>query len=427
VHIFVLYIEQNMESNLLKKIILENQQRISALEVLPRDYTIEPRANYIFTGQRRAGKTYFIIGVLQSLVKNGLPPESILYVNFEDERLIGLDVTGFDALLSSYQELFSHKPILFLDEIQVVAGWQKFARRMADTGYQTYITGSNSAMLSKEMASTLGGRFLVREIETLSFREFLWFHGYQPDDHLEFSPSRFEVIRLFGTYFSTGGFPELIRFTDKKEYLSNLFQKVFLGDIIARYQIRNPFALRLLIKKLAESTMDEVAFNRIRNIIASTGIQIGTATVIEYMNYLEDSFLINSIPNFNAKISSRESKKKYYFRDNGLLSLFLAEPESVQIETLVFNHLRKLYGQNVFYMRNGFEVDFLVPGELLVQVCYSLAAAETRKREISALLKAAALHSVKSLMIITFDSEEIIREKESVIQVIPLWKWLLKN
>ena len=413
--------------DIIKKIILENQTRIIALEVVERNYSPDPNANYIFTGQRRAGKTFFLYNLMQDFVKKGSSIENILYINFEDERLIELEVSGLDSILESYKEVFSRIPILFFDEIQNITGWQKFARRLADSGYRIYITGSNAEMLSSEMASTLGGRFLVMEIETLTFTEYLSFNGLQIPENLEFSPERFEIQRQFGNFFSFGGFPELIKFTDKKEYLSNLFQKVFLGDIITRHQVRNPFALKLLIKKIAESTMDEVSYNRIRNIIISTGVQVGTATVIEYINYMKDSFLINDLLNYSAKISSRESKKKYYFGDNGLLSLFLLEPESFQLETQVFNVLRKRYGTRVFYLRNGYEVDFYLPGEALIQVCYRFQEYETRKREISALLRAVEKYPVKHLNIITFNQEESITENDRNISVIPAWKWVLRN
>ncbi|MEI7726235.1 MAG: ATP-binding protein [Bacteroidota bacterium] len=413
--------------DIIKKIILENQTRIIALEVVERNYSPDPNANYIFTGQRRAGKTFFLYNLMQDFVKKGSSIENILYINFEDERLIELEVSGLDSILESYKEVFSRTPILFFDEIQNITGWQKFARRLADSGYRIYITGSNAEMLSSEMASTLGGRFLVMEIETLTFTEYLSFNGLQIPANLEFSPERFEIQRQFGNFFSFGGFPELIKFTDKKEYLSNLFQKVFLGDIITRHQVRNPFALKLLIKKIAESTMDEVSYNRIRNIIISTGVQVGTATVIEYINYMKDSFLINDLLNYSAKISSRESKKKYYFGDNGLLSLFLLEPESFQLETQVFNVLRKRYGTRVFYLRNGYEVDFYLPGEALIQVCYRFQEYETRKREISALLRAVEKYPVKHLNIITFNQEESITENDRNISVIPAWKWVLRN
>lgn len=397
------------------------------MSIVKRSYTVEPLANYIFTGQRRAGKTYFIYSLIHTMIKQGKSIEQMLYINFEDERLIGLSINDLDSILESYQELFSHKPFLFFDEIQLIVGWQKFARRLADGGYQIYITGSNSEMLSSEMASTLGGRFMIMEIGTLSFREYLLFQGVEADENIGFSPERFEVIRLFNNYFEEGGFPELLKFNDKKEYLSNLFQKVFLGDIIAHYQLRNPQALRLLIKKLAESTMDEVSYSRMRNIIVSAGFPVGTNTIIEYINFLENSFLLNMLINYNAKISSRESKKKYYIRDNGLLSLFLIDPASFQLETLVFNHLRLRYRSRLFYFRNGYEVDFFIPGEALIQVCYSLEEPVTRKREISSLNKVFVKNPVKKLIVVTFNSEETIVENGMEINVVPAWKWLLES
>jgi uncharacterized protein len=414
-----------MNKDIIKKIILENQQRIPGLEIIKRDYSPEPEANYIFTGQRRVGKTYFMFSLVQDLLKKGNTIEKVLYINFEDERLIGLDVTGLDAILESYHEMFSHTPVLFFDELQNITGWQKFARRMADSGFRIYLTGSNSEMLSAEMASTLGGRFMVMEIESLSFGEFLLFHGVIPGENIALSPARFEVIRLFESYFSEGGFPELIRFIDKKEYLSNLFQKVFLGDIIARNQIRNPFALKMLIKKLAESTMDEVSFNRMQNVISSAGLKVGTSTIIEYVKLLEDAFLLTTASNYLAKISSRESKKKYYFSDNGILSLLLLDPASFQLETLIFNHLRRKYPDKVFYVKDGFEVDFLVQGESLIQVSYSITEPATRKREINSLLKAAEIIPYKNLTVVTFSNEETIITEGLKIEVLPAWKWLL--
>lgn len=416
-----------MDKDILKKIILENQQRIPGLEIVNRDYSPDPAGNYIFTGQRRAGKTYFIYSLIRKMLNEGESAEKVLYINFEDERLIGFDLSSLDIILESYSELFGHQPVLFFDEIQNIPGWQKFARRVADQGYKCYITGSNAEMLSGEMASTLGGRYMILEIEPLSFTEFLQFHGIIPDEKFEYSPSRFEMIRLFDQYFSSGGLPELIRFADKKEYLSNLFQKVLLGDIIARKQVRNPHALKILVKKLAESTKDEVSYTRMRNIISSAGMPVGVSTIIEYISYIEESFLVKPVNNLLAKISSRESKKKYYFRDNGILSLFLADPASFQLETLIFNALRRIFGEQVYYLRNGFEVDFIVPGEMMIQVCHSLTDAATRKREISGMVSAARRNQVKYHFIVTYSSEERITLEDLEIEVVPAWKWLLKH
>lgn len=176
-------------------------------------------------------------------------------------------------------------------------------------------------MLSREMASALGGRFIVKAIDTLSFTEFLAFNNFTVDKQDTFSEQRFQLSRQFSDWFYHGGFPELLKYEDKKEYLNTTFQKVFLGDIISRYQARNKFALHLMIKKLAESTMGEVSFNRIKNVIQSTGVKVGTTTLIEYFSYLEDSFLLRGTHDYMKKIAERETKQKYYFRDHGLLAI----------------------------------------------------------------------------------------------------------
>ncbi len=412
---------------MIKKIILENQERIPQLTVFPREVTIPGEACCIITGPRRAGKTYLIYNKIQELLKTGTDVRRILYINFEDERLLEMDVTGLDSILESYRELYPETPLIFLDEIQNINSWQKFARRLADTGHIVTITGSNAQMLSGEMASALGGRFLVKEIDTLSFAEYLLFQDIKLENNALLSGKRFEIQRHFEDFFLFGGFPELYHFQDRKEYLSIIFQKIFLGDIIARNQIRNPHALKLMVKKLAESTTDEVSFRRIRNIIQSAGIPVGTATLIEYLSYFEEAFLMKSISNFNSKITERETKKKYYFRDHGMLSLFLPQPESALLETLVFNHLRKQYGENLFYMRANYETDFFVPGKVLIQVAYSMVDAQTRKREFNAMQKTAELHGIEKLLVITGNEEELVKTNNRLINVIPAWKWILSE
>ena len=416
-----------MNKDVIKRIIIENQERIPALTVFNRNISFDKNANYILTGQRRAGKTFLLYSQIQKLISDGRDKNEFLYINFEDERLLEFRVSDFELLIESYKELFDHVPILFFDEIQNINGWEKFVRRVADFQYQIFITGSNATMLSREMASTLGGRFLVKEIDTLSFEEFLIFNNVLLDKNFAFSDQRFQLTRLFNDWFYQGGFPELLKYQDKKEYLNTIFQKVFLGDIISRYQVRNKFALNLMIKKLAESTMDEVSFNRIKNIIQSTGVKVGTTTLIEYFNYLEDSFLLRSTNNFSKKITERETKKKYYFRDHGLLGLFLNDPESILFETLVFNHLSRKYPGNVFYIRDKYEIDFYIPQKQLIQVCYHLSPNETREREIKALVKASQNVKADKLLIVTIDHEEVIKESGLEILVVPAWKWVLKE
>jgi predicted AAA+ superfamily ATPase len=212
----------------------------------------------------------------------------------------------------------------------------------------------------------------------------------------------------------------------KREWLSNLYQKVFFGDLISRYQIRNDFALRVLIRKLAESVKQPSSFRRLANVVSASGKKITPDTIIDYLGYLQESWLIFSLENFASKLADKESNKKYYFIDNGILNLFLIDPQTSLLENLVAIQLRRLYGDELYFYNSGVEVDFYLPEmQLAVQACYSLNDVETYNREINALLQLAKRIEVKKMLIISKDEENIISENGVEIEVIPIWKWLL--
>jgi len=418
----------NMNKDLIKQVIIENHEFINKVELIERELFIENEGNYVFVGSRRAGKTYCIFQIIKNLIRTGTPIERILYINFEDERLLELKLEDLNLIIDCFKELFNTTPIVFLDEIQIIIGWEKFGRRLADSGYRIFITGSNATMLSKEIATTLGGRFLIKEIFPFTFPEYLKANNLELENNWEFSSQRFEIRKQFDTYFYFGGFPEILKFKEKRMWLDNLYQKIFYGDLIARYKIRNDFALKLLIKKMAESLHDEVSFNRIKNIIQSTGTKIGTATVVEYTSYLEESWLVFGIKNYLAKISERETSKKYYFIDNGILSLFLQHPETILLENIVACKLKQLFGNQLYYIRSQVEVDFYIPTtKTLIQVSYNIDNFETENREIESLIKVNETIAAENLLIITLDHEKVITRNSVEIKVVPVWKWLLKS
>jgi len=349
-----------------------------------------------------------------------------LYINFEDERLIGFDIKDFNTLIEVYYSISKKDPILFLDEIQNIAGWEKFARRLADAGSRVFITGSNAKMLSREIATTLGGRFIIKEIYPYNFQEYLTANLIELENNWKYGAQRFEIRKHFETYFYYGGFPEILRFKEKRQWLDNLYQKIFYGDLVARYKIRNEFALKLTVKKLAENIHDEVSFNRIKNIIQSTGTKIGTSTVLEYVSFLEESWLVFGVKNYLAKISDRETKKKYYFIDNGILSLFLINPATILLENMVAVKLRQLYADQFYYVKTSNEVDFYIPSKkMLIQVCYMMSKTDTEKREMNALLKINEVIKADYLTIITLDEERKKNVNGLEINIIPILKWLL--
>ena len=415
-----------MEKDIFKQIIIENQEFISSVTLINRELFIEEHGNYVFVGSRRAGKTYTMFQIMKQMITNGLSVESILYINFEDERLLELKPEELSLVTDAYKELFNRQPIIFLDEVQSVSGWEKFARRLADQAYRIFVTGSNAQMLSNEIATTLGGRFLIQEIYPFSFNEYLHANGLLLLDNWEFSLQRFEVRRLFDDYFHFGGFPEILKFKEKRILLNNLYQKIFFGDLITRYKIRNDFAMKLIVKKMAESIHDEMSFRRVKNIIQSTGIKIGTSTVIEYLLFLEETWLMFSIQNYLSKINDRESQKKFYFIDNGILSLFLLRPETILLENIVAIALYRRFKDQFFYLRGQNEVDFYIPQErCLIQVAYNLTLSDTKVREENALVKNYPGVEVNRRMIITMDTEKVYEVDNCKIEVIPVWKWLV--
>lgn len=418
-----------MNKDVIKLLIVEYQQFVSSIRLIKREIHLSPQLNYVFVGLRRVGKSYLMYQRIQNLLAEGHSAEEILYFNFEDDRLINLTVEDLDLIKVCYEELYAHKPIFFLDEIQTVEHWEKFARRLADQQYRVYVTGSNAKMLSAEIATTLGGRYMIQNVYPFSFSEYL------KSRQVEISPmwyykNRTEVVRQFSDYFCLGGLPELtlIENLEKRQWLSNLFNKIFFGDLITRYSIRNDLALKVLIRKLAESIKQPSSFNRLANIVSSTGTKASTDTIIDYLSFLQATWLIFSLENYASKLVEKISNRKYYFIDNGLLNLFLLDPATSLLENIVAISLKKKYEEELYFYHQNIEVDFYIPSaKLAVQASYSIKDEATRKREIGALLKIAAAEKADRLLIITYDEEETILEVGKEIKVIPIWKWLLED
>jgi predicted AAA+ superfamily ATPase len=289
---------------------------------------------------------------MQQNLKQGIGWDQMLYINFEDERLINMEVSDLNLLLETFARIYgTERPILFLDELQNIYGWEKFVRRLADNKYRLYITGSNAHMLSAEIATTLGGRFIMKEVYPYSFTEYLEARQVPFDMAAQTATATRAILQHhFDEYLQYGGFPEGAHLRSKRDYLMSVYQKIYLGDIAARHRIENSFALRFLFKKLSESIMQPMSFTRLTNLITSTGSKISKATVINYMDYAKEAYLIFPIKNISSHLSERESNPKYYFGDNGLLNLFLTDGTAALLENLVAINLRNLYGDKLYYI-----------------------------------------------------------------------------
>ena len=419
---------------ILKQILQNSREEIEQYKIIHRDIRTDGFNCYIFVGVRRAGKSFLLYEKIQQMLSEGHTWDEILYLNFEDERLGSLDINDMDSILECHMEMGGvAKPALFLDEIQNIDGWEKFARRVSDSKYMVWITGSNAKMLSKEMMSTLGGRYIPIEIYPFSFAEYLRWAGIPYDEKSLLSTSaRVNVKKAYEEYFKWGGLPESLGLSVKRNYISSVYQKIYLGDICTRNKISNPNLLRLLIKKIAEGVKQPVSYTRLSQVLSSVGGKITVPTTSSYICYSEDAWLLLRVHNISSSFSEKETNCKYYFVDNGILSILLVDPATTLMENLVALQLFRIYGhdqdnERVYFYNSNVEVDFYVPEDkLAIQVSYSISGdIDTWEREVGALQKLPKALACKRRIILTYDEQQIIEDEYGKIEVIPCWKWIL--
>lgn len=412
-----------------RTLIREGQEVIEEVELYDRPFEFEECGRYVLVGVRQAGKSYMLFKRAKQLIASGHQLEEIVYIDFDDERLLGMTADDFDLILQAYSSVHSLKPILFFDEIQNVEGWENFARRLANQKYQVFITGSNAKMLSRDIQTTLGGRYIEGKVYPYSFPEYLEAQGIRLTREWQFGKLRSKVQRAFAEYMKWGGFPELLLYRNKRRWLNDLYEKILLGDVILRNKVKNEIALRLTMKRVADNVMQPTSYNRICNLVKGTGISTSVASVIDYVRYAKEACMLFSLENYASKFVEKETVKKHYFMDNGLLSIFLTGGETSLLENLCASHLYRKYEDKLYYYNKNIEVDFYVAEEAYaVQVSYSICDEETRKREVEGLRKLHIFQPLKRMVIVTYDEEETIRlDDDSVIEVIPAWKWLLEQ
>ncbi|MBD5231302.1 MAG: ATP-binding protein [Bacteroidales bacterium] len=421
-----------MNIEILKSIIIEGQELLQAVNPLPRALNLEENARYVVVGIRQAGKSFMLYIRALELIRQGHDLREMLFVNFDDERLTGFTVHDFDDILKAYTSMFEHRPILFLDEIQNIEGWEHFARRLANQQYMVYITGSNAKMLSRDIASTLGGRYIEKYVAPYSFREYLLSKGVTVTPQWMYGKSRGEVERHLSDYFFWGGFPELNLFATKRQWLNELYEKIILGDIIQRNSIKNEAALRLTVKRLAENIKTPTSYNRLSGMIKATGLSSSPASVANYVSVCIDACMLFALENFSSKFVERNTVKKHYFIDNGLLNIFLTDSETALLENIC---AVKLYRKSIedphhevcFYNKEV-EIDFYLPQQKrAIQCCYSIKDESTLEREVKALVTFHRLYGLRAAEIVTYSEERTIETPTLTVKVTPLAQWLLSD
>ncbi|NPA40486.1 MAG: ATP-binding protein, partial [Thermodesulfobacteria bacterium] len=329
-------------------------------------------------GPRRAGKTYLLYQHILTLIEKGVKKEKILYFNFEDERLDFFS-QPLDLILQAYRELYPgldlEKCYFFFDEVQNAEGWERFVRRIYDTiSKNIFITGSNSKLLSQEIATSLRGRTIKYELFPLNFYEFLKFKNFDFDVNIDFYDSQKKaiLINLFKEYLYFGGFPEISFLEEelKIKTLQEYFEVMLYRDIVERYKIKDVFILKYFLKRLAENTGKFLSIHKIYNELKSQGIRVSKDTLYKYLEFAENVYFIELIKkHYRSLVKSELAEKKVYLIDSGMLSSIRHlgyEGKGILLETVIFKELF-LFDSEVTCFKEKRECDFIVDQKIAIQ------------------------------------------------------------
>ncbi len=392
------------------------------------------------TGPRRAGKTYFLFQIMKKLMASGLSLKDFIYVNFEDERIAPVRTDELHLITDAYFELYDDRtdPILFLDEVQNVAGWELFVRRLNEKGTRIFITGSNSRMLGREIATELRSRTLTYEIFPFSFAEFLLAKGVAVEKNMQYGRMRHQLQAAFEAYMASGGYPE-IAFVENEQTRGRIFQDyfnaVFYRDLVERYQIKSTDLLRQWLTTLIAGIASQISYGKVENDFKSRGIKVSRSTLSAFAGYAEDVYFGFFVEMYAGSVRRRQiNPRKFYLADHGLhnyLSLKVSENRGRLLENIIFLELRR-NGIPVFYFKSdaGHETDFLLKtgrDVSLIQVCHDLSGIGTRHREKTALLQGMKALGLNRGLILTRDETRDEETGRGRIGIRPAWEWLLES
>lgn len=387
-------------------------------------------------GIRRSGKTYLLFATMQRLESQGVDRRRLLYLNFEDDRLLPIQTGELDLILRAHEELYpevaGQRKWLFFDEVQKVPDWETYLRRLHDTeDVLLFVTGSSSSLLSRELATGLRGRSIAYEVFPLSFEEFLAFRELRHEPYSRISESR--MAAALEEYLQTGGLPEVVLADESirprilKEYLDLVFYK----DLIERYGVGNPLVLRLLLRHCLGHPAALFNVHKLYQDFRSRGIGLSKDTLYSYLGYLEESFVLFSLPVADRSLRKQAvNPKKLHPVDWALAYPLVMEPTldvGRKLETAVFLHWRRIR-EDLAYLGGDHEVDLVVSPdapEHMINVAFSLSSPEAWAREIKALEWAATVipHVPRTLVAHELGS----LQPPAGIQVTPAWQYLLSR
>jgi uncharacterized protein len=377
----------------------------------------------VISGVRRCGKSTLLHEIRSKA------NEKDYYFNFDDERAINFKVDDFQLLYEVFLQQFGKQSTFYFDEIQNVAGWERFVRRLHDYQNKVYVTGSNASMLSRELGTHLTGRYYQQELFPFSFAEYLAFREREiPQKSFFNTEAKVQLHSDFISYFSKGGFPDYLQ-SGNSQYLKSLYESILYRDVMVRNGLTNEKEMLELVHFLASNTSKLFSYNSLTKVI---GVKNAT-TVKSYLSFLENTYLLFLVNKYDFSVKKQiQNPKKVYFIDLGLireLGFHHSEDNGRLLENLVFIELKRR-GKEVYYHSQKHECDFVLKEKNriveAIQVSWSVYNSSTREREIEGLLEALTSYKLKEGLILTDEDEDEFTIKNFKIKVMPTWKWLLK-
>lgn len=393
--------------NNIKKLILDNQSRISKMSLIKRDIDIDTSVvqnlNKVVTisGPRRAGKTFFMVQIIKKLK---LDFEDIVFIDFSEILFLDFAAKDFPMLYSSYLELFPNRtPWFFLDEIQEIESFEKGIKYLQNRGLKVFITGSSAKLFSQDIASILRGKTYTIKVPTLNFKEYLRFIGEDNMKALTTINSA-KLKNYLNDFLKTGGFPEIVltqNLETKRNLIKSYIDIMLFRDIIERHSIKNTNVVELVFKKLIGSFTKEISINKWFNEFKSSGIKVSKQTLFEYVKHFEDTQFVRLLANRNGGATSM---KKAFLVDNGIHSILfsLSQNFGKLFENLILNDLIRKGKELYFIKDKGVETDFVF-NDKAVQVCHTLTDSNI-KREVEGLTLAMKQSYIKKgILLYVFD------------------------
>ena len=423
-----------MDTRELERVLLDQKEELEALRNKSfchrlEESQIDLNSNLaqVVIGVRRSGKSTLCFNALEkSKVRYA-------YVNLDDENLYGLTVKDMNDILQVLYSIYGNFTHLFLDEIQNIKGWHLFVNRMLRKGMHVLLTGSNSKLLSGELASHLTGRHHIIELLPFSFRDWCNYNGIATAPLT--TKNMGILMGAFDKYLRQGGFPELLIERNHTSYIDSLFHNIITQDIQKRFNVKYIDSLERLAGHLLNISPAIIVKDKLQE-------QFGFKshhTLGNYLSYLAQTYLICKVSKYSTKSRERSVAEKAYAIDVAFMNkrenALAGENLGWRLETIVYLELRrriKTEEEDIYYFDNGnTEADFIVcngnKATGVYQVSYNIENPKTRRREVNGAITAAKTTKCSNVYILTDHQSETIVQNDIKIKAMPVWEWIVRE